>query len=70
MEIVQVGQEPRTLNKLPLRGPPNLPSRRLVSQREDQRTRAIVQKVVVCMLGEKSADALNMSMQSAAQCKV
>ena len=44
MGNVQVGQEPRTLNKLSLWGPLGLPSRHLVPWCEGQRTRALVLK--------------------------
>ena len=70
MEIVQLEQEPRTLNRLPLRGPPDLPLRRLVSWREGQCTRVIVPREVACMLGGKTVEVLNMGMQDVVQCKV
>ena len=39
--------------------PPNPPSRRLVMQREGQRTHALVLSEVECILGKKPADAPN-----------
>ena len=70
MEIVQLGQEPRTLNRLPLRDPPDLPSCRLVSWREGQRTHAIVLKEVACKMEVGSMEAQKRHMQKTVQCKV
>ena len=50
MRIVQVGQEPRTLNRLSLRDPLDLPSCHLVPWREGQRTRVMVLKEMVCLM--------------------
>ena len=70
MEIVQVGQEPRTLNRLPLRGPLDLPSRRLVPWHKGQHTCVMVLKEVLCMMEVGSVEAQKSDMQETGLCRV
>ena len=70
MEIVQVGQEPRMLNMLPLRGPLGLPSHHPVPWREGQRTRAMVLKEVACKMKARSVGAQKSDMQETMLCRM
>ena len=66
-EMVQLGRGLRTPYGSHLSAPPDLPSRRLVMQREGRRTRASVLSGVGCMLVKESADALDRGRQNAVQ---
>ena len=70
MMIVQVGQEPRMLNRLSLRDPLDLPSRHLVPWREGQRTRVMVLKEVVCLMETGPVEAQKRDMQKTVLCRV
>ena len=70
MEIVQVGQEPRTLNMLPLRGPLGLPSHHPMPWCEGQRTRAMVLKEVACKMKARPVGARKSDMQGTVLCRM
>ena len=70
MMIVQVGQEPRMLNRLPLRGLLDLSSCNLVPWHDGQHTCVMVLKEMVCLMEAGPAEAQKRDMQKTVLCKV
>ena len=67
---METGQEPRTLNMLPLRAPLGLPSCHLVPWREGQCTRAIVLKEVACKMKARPVGAQKSDMRETVLCRM